>query len=32
MAADAAPVLSPTELSLVIRDLTLAVTNLRTFL
>jgi hypothetical protein len=32
MAADAAPVLSPAEMSSTIRDLTLAVSNLRTFL
>jgi hypothetical protein len=32
MAADAAPVLSPAEMSSLIRDLTLAVSNLRTFL
>jgi hypothetical protein len=32
MAADAAPVLSPDEMSSAIRDLTLAVSNLRTFL
>ena len=32
LAADAAPVLSPAEMSSAIRDLTLAVSNLRTFL
>jgi hypothetical protein len=32
MVADMAPVLSPAEMSLAIRDLTLAVSNLRTFL